>query len=55
MNRDQQHEAAKEALAAGWQIEGPERTDYLITALTHAVLAFSAPLPQSPRGRVARA
>ena len=48
MNRDQQHEAAKEALAAGWQVEGPERTDRLITALTHAVLALSAPIPVVP-------
>ncbi|KIF00912.1 hypothetical protein PL81_38480 [Streptomyces sp. RSD-27] len=50
MNRDQQHEAAKESLAAGWRAEGPERTDHLITALTHAVLALSAPLPQPPPG-----
>lgn len=50
MNRDQQHAAAAEALHTGWQHEGPERTDHLLTALTHAVMALTAPAPAVPEG-----
>ncbi|PAZ12322.1 hypothetical protein CLM62_30655 [Streptomyces sp. SA15] len=50
MNRDQQHEASKEALRNGWQHEGQERVDHLLTALTHAVLALTAPAPAVPEG-----
>ncbi|CAL9326758.1 hypothetical protein [Streptomyces sp. SudanB91_2054] len=50
MNRDQQHAAAAEALRTGWQHEGQERTDHLLTALTHAVMALTAPTPAVPEG-----
>jgi hypothetical protein len=50
VNRDQQHAAATEALRTGWQHQGQERTDHLLTALTHAVLALTAPTPTVPDG-----
>ncbi|MCI3277509.1 hypothetical protein [Streptomyces cylindrosporus] len=36
-------EAALDALLDGWQEDGPDRTNHLLTALTHAVLAISEP------------
>lgn len=48
MNRDQERAASLEALQTGWQHDGGERTDHLLTALTHAVLAISAPAPAAP-------
>ncbi|MER6109286.1 hypothetical protein [Streptomyces hirsutus] len=37
-------------MRTGWQHEGQERTDHLLTALTHAVLALTAPTPAVPEG-----
>ena len=38
-----QRQAAFDALRSAWAAEGGDRTDYLLTDLTHAVLALSEP------------
>ncbi|WP_324787061.1 hypothetical protein [Streptomyces sp. H51] len=57
-DRASQRQAALDALMSGWQSEGGGRTDHLLTALTHAVLALgetptaaalTAPASDAPR------
>ncbi|MBO1332789.1 hypothetical protein [Streptomyces sp. VRA16 Mangrove soil] len=45
--RSVQEQAAIEALQNGEKAEGAERTERLLEALTHAVLALAAPAPEA--------
>ncbi|MER7952010.1 hypothetical protein ABTY59_31930 [Streptomyces sp. NPDC096079] len=49
MNKDRARSAAEAALRDAQTVEGQERTHALLTALTHAVLALSAPEKNSHR------